>query len=96
MPQWDFLDFLARHAGRYPGFKLLMATEAQELIEEQGRTVGLRASGPDGTLEVRAGLVVGADGRTSRLRQNSGLPLRDLGAPMDVSLVFASRNRASR
>src|SRR5262245_59306845 len=30
MPQWDFLDFLARQASRYPTFQLLMRTEATE------------------------------------------------------------------
>src|ERR1700693_5613332 len=36
MPQWDFLDFLARQGGRFPGFRLLMRTEATDLIEEAG------------------------------------------------------------
>jgi len=33
---------------------------------------------------VRAALTVAADGRTSVLRDRSGLPVRDFGAPMDV------------
>src|SRR5882724_4007931 len=37
MPQWDFLNFLAAHGRRYPGFRLLMEAEAKELIEEGGR-----------------------------------------------------------
>ena len=84
MPQWDFLNFLATEAGRHPGFRLLMATEALELLEPKGRVVGLRARGRQGDFEVHAGLTVGADGRRSVLRDQSGLRLRDLGAPMDV------------
>ncbi len=40
MPQWDFLDFLAAHGKRYPGFDLRMRAEATDLIEEGGRIVG--------------------------------------------------------
>ncbi len=87
MPQWDFLDFLAGKAAAHPGFTLRMQTEAQELIEEGGRVVGLRAEG----LEVRADLVVAADGRHSVLRAASGLALRDLGAPIDVLWFRVSR-----
>jgi 2-polyprenyl-6-methoxyphenol hydroxylase-like FAD-dependent oxidoreductase len=36
MPQWDFLDFLAENARRYPGFHLRMQTEAVDLIQEDG------------------------------------------------------------
>ena len=84
MPQWDFLNFLLRHARRYPAFQLRMRTEAVELLEESGRVVGVRAHGPDGTLELRAPLVVGTDGRHSTVRTSSGLPLVDHGVPIDV------------
>ena len=84
MPQWDFLDFLVRQAARYPGFKLRMQTEAIGLIEENGRIAGVRATGPDGELRIRADLVVGADGRASRVRAAAGLDVEDLGAPIDV------------
>ena len=84
MPQWDFLDFLSREAGRSPHFSLRMRTAAIELIREGGRVPGLRAEGPDGPLTVRADLVVAADGRDSRLRDQSRLPVEAFGAPMDV------------
>jgi 2-polyprenyl-6-methoxyphenol hydroxylase-like FAD-dependent oxidoreductase len=84
MPQWDFLDFLARHGKRFPGFDLRMRAEATELIEEGGRVVGVRANTPDGPLDIRAELVVGCDGRRSTVRERAGLAVQDLGAPMDV------------
>ncbi|MFO1056090.1 MAG: FAD-dependent oxidoreductase [Dongiaceae bacterium] len=84
MPQWDFLDFLAGQARRFPGFALRMEAEATGLIEEGGRVAGLAARTPAGPLEVRARLVVGADGRHSTVRQAAGLPVRELGAPIDV------------
>ncbi len=91
MPQWDFLDFLARQAGRYPTFRLEMRAEATGLIEEAGRVAGVRATTPGGPLEVRAELVVAADGRSSVLREQAGLRVEDLGAPMDVLWFTLSR-----
>ena len=84
MPQWDFLDFLTRHAARYPTFSLKMSAEATGLIEEAGRIVGVTATTPRGPLEVRADLVIAADGRQSLLRDRAGLAVDDYGAPMDV------------
>ena len=84
MPQWDFLNFLAECGKRYKTFHVRMETEATDLIEENGRVVGVRASGPDGELAIRADLVVAADGRHSTLRARAGLQGDDYGAPMDV------------
>ena len=91
IPQWDFLDFLADHAALYPGFRLMMKTEATDLIEEQGRVVGVRAKSEAGPLDIRADLVVGADGRNSIIREKAGLPIKDFGAPMDVLWFRISR-----
>jgi 2-polyprenyl-6-methoxyphenol hydroxylase-like FAD-dependent oxidoreductase len=84
MPQWDFLDFLAEQARRYPAFGLRMRTRAEELVWEEGRVAGVRAQSPDGAVEIRARLVIAADGRESVLRQRAGLDPVELGAPMDV------------
>jgi 2-polyprenyl-6-methoxyphenol hydroxylase-like FAD-dependent oxidoreductase len=91
MPQWDFLDFLARHAKRYPAFQLEMRAAATGLIEEAGRVTGLRAAAEGGAIEVHANLVVAADGRDSVLRERAGLHVEDLGAPMDVFWFRLSR-----
>jgi 2-polyprenyl-6-methoxyphenol hydroxylase-like FAD-dependent oxidoreductase len=91
MPQWDFLDFVAEHARRYPTFRLRMRAQVTDLLEEGGQVVGVRATTPDGPLEVRAGLTVGADGRHSTVREKAGLEVRDLGAPMDVLWMRISR-----
>jgi 2-polyprenyl-6-methoxyphenol hydroxylase-like FAD-dependent oxidoreductase len=84
MPQWDFLNFLAAHGKRYKTFDLRMQAEATGLIEEGGRVVGLRANAADGTLTIRADLVVGCDGRHSTVREQAGFKSDDYGAPMDV------------
>ncbi|HVR46875.1 MAG TPA: FAD-dependent oxidoreductase [Candidatus Binatia bacterium] len=84
MPQWDFLDFLAEEARRYPAFDLRMRTRADSLLWENGGVVGVRAQSPDGAVDVRARLTIAADGRESVLRQRAGLEPVELGAPMDV------------
>ena len=84
MPQWEFLDFLRDQAAHYPGFHLLMRAQATGLIETQGRVAGLRAETPTGEIEIRADLVIGADGRHSVIRDAAGLRVRNLGAPIDV------------
>ena len=94
MPQWHFLDFIAGEGRRYPGFALRMCAEVTDLIAEGGRVAGVRATTPDGPLEVRADLVVAADGRSSRVRALAGLPVDELGAPMDVLWFRLSRRPA--
>jgi len=91
MPQWDFLNFIADRAERYPGFDLRMRTEATDLILEDGRVAGVRAKASNGDLEIRADLVVACDGRHSTLRHRAGLKAEDLGAPMDVMWFRISR-----
>ncbi len=73
MPQWDFLDFLAKHAGRYPSFRLRMNAEVKELND------------------LKADLVIGADGRHSTVRRLAGLEVEELGAPIDVMWFRLSR-----
>jgi 2-polyprenyl-6-methoxyphenol hydroxylase-like FAD-dependent oxidoreductase len=92
MPQWDFLNLLAEEAARYSTFRLLMQADVTGLIEEAGSVMGLRAKTPDGPLEVRAGLVVGADGRHSTVRSHAGLSVEEFGAPMDVLWFRLSRS----
>ena len=91
MPQWDFLDFLAGRGKAYAGFTLLMHAEAQGLIEEGGKVVGVRATVESKAEEIRADLVVGADGRHSTVREATGLKVLDIGAPIDVLWFRLSR-----
>jgi 2-polyprenyl-6-methoxyphenol hydroxylase-like FAD-dependent oxidoreductase len=96
MPQWDFLDFLAREAARYRGFGLQMRTEVTGLLEESGGVVGVRAMTATGPVALRADLVVAADGRQSVVRARAGLPVEELGAPMDVLWFRLSRGLPDR
>ncbi|MCA1686541.1 MAG: FAD-dependent oxidoreductase [Planctomycetia bacterium] len=92
MPQWDFLDFVAGQARRYPSFRLRMRAEAVDLLEDGGNVVGVRATTPNGPLEVRARLTVGSDGRSSTVRSRAGLTVENLGAPIDVLWMRLTRS----
>ncbi len=91
VPQWHFLDFLAKHARRYPGFGLRMEAEVVDVRREAGRVTGLRVETPEGPLELRSDLVVGADGRHSTVRDRAGLEVREYGSPIDVLWFRLSR-----
>jgi 2-polyprenyl-6-methoxyphenol hydroxylase-like FAD-dependent oxidoreductase len=95
MPQWHFLDFVAEQARRYAGFELLMEAEALGLVERQGGVKGVRFRQQGVESEIEARLVIACDGRRSVLRDASALPLRDLGAPMDVFWFRLPKERAA-
>jgi 2-polyprenyl-6-methoxyphenol hydroxylase-like FAD-dependent oxidoreductase len=84
VPQWDFLNFLAGHARRFPHFRLRMETEVVDLLFENDRVVGVKAKTPQGELDIHADLVIGADGRHSTVRSSAGFEIIDLGSPIDV------------
>jgi 2-polyprenyl-6-methoxyphenol hydroxylase-like FAD-dependent oxidoreductase len=88
MPQWDFLDFLAREAGRFPSFRLRMRAEVSALLGSAGRIAGVRV----GSESIEADLVIGADGRHSTVRALAGLEVETFGAPIDVLWFRLSRN----
>ena len=96
MPQWDFLNFIAEQGKRYPGFHVMMQTEATALIEQNGGIAGVIAKSAEGNIEIRADLVVGTDGRHSVVRERAGLQVTDLGAPIDVLWMRISRSPSDR
>src|SRR6476469_3555426 len=79
MPQWDFLDFVRTEAEAFPGFDLAMESPVESYLEEGGKVVGVRLVGGR---ELRAQLVIAADGRHSIVR--NVLPLQSLAVPIDV------------
>jgi 2-polyprenyl-6-methoxyphenol hydroxylase-like FAD-dependent oxidoreductase len=91
MPQWDFLDFLAGKGRAYRGFRLLMNAEVTGLIQDADRVVGVRARTLEGQLEVRARLVLGADGRHSTVRRSANMEVVSNTPPMDVLWFRLSR-----
>ena len=84
MPQWDFLNFLAAHGRRLPSFHLEMEALVDDLIFEGERVAGVRVTTKNGSREVRAPVIIAADGRDSILRARAQMPPRDHGSPIDV------------
>ncbi|MFI6053682.1 NAD(P)/FAD-dependent oxidoreductase [Streptomyces violascens] len=71
------LDPLIRtRAAETPGVDLLPGHQVTGLVREAGRTAGVRASTPQGEREIRARLVVGADGKDSAVAKFAGAPTR--------------------
>jgi 2-polyprenyl-6-methoxyphenol hydroxylase-like FAD-dependent oxidoreductase len=93
MPQWDFLNFLASHAKRFPNFQLLMETEVIDLLTDRERVTGIHAKTPRGALEVRADLVIGADGRHSTTQTSAGFSEQEFGVPIDVLWMRISKKQ---
>jgi len=84
MPQWDFLNFLADKANRYPSFRLEMNVEATDLLREDDRITGVTAQAAGRPVAIRADLTVACDGRWSVVRAHSGLPVTEFPMPIDV------------
>ena len=91
MPQWDFLNFLSRHAKGFPSFQLLMQHEATDLIQEDERITGVVAHHQGQALRVHTDLVVGCDGRHSVTRKAAGMQVVEHGVPIDVLWFRISR-----
>jgi 2-polyprenyl-6-methoxyphenol hydroxylase-like FAD-dependent oxidoreductase len=84
VPQHLLLDMLVREARRYPTFHVAMGARVDELLYDGTTVCGLQYTSADGRHAVRASVVVGADGRFSKLRQLAGLQLQSRGEPMDI------------
>jgi len=91
MPQWDFLNFIAGEARRHSGFELHMGAEATDIVEENGQVKAVQVQIEGKRREIRSTLTIAADGRESVLRRRAGLPVQDLGAPIDVLWFRLSR-----
>jgi 2-polyprenyl-6-methoxyphenol hydroxylase-like FAD-dependent oxidoreductase len=84
MPQWDFLNFLRERGQRFASLKVMMNTEAIDLIRRGEAIAGVKATTPEGVIDIEADLTVACDGRHSLVRERAGLEVEEIGAPMDV------------
>jgi 2-polyprenyl-6-methoxyphenol hydroxylase-like FAD-dependent oxidoreductase len=91
MPQWDFLNFLRESGKRFASLKVMMNAEATDLIARDDRIVGVKATTPEGAIDIEADLTVACDGRHSIVRERAGLAIDEIGAPMDVLWFRAGR-----
>lgn len=69
---------LRRRAAELPNVDLFLGTAVREVLQMNGRVAGIRANAPGKqVVELRARLVVGADGRYSRTAKLAGVPQRE-------------------
>lgn len=94
MPQWDFLNFLETKGADFPALQVLKNTEAIELVRDGSRMTGVIAKVPDGTLQISADLTVASDGRHSIIREQAGLKVENIGAPIDVLWFRVGKSKA--
>ena len=82
--QPGLLELLAAEAERHAGFSLLRGAVFQDLLWERGRVAGARARVDGEEVEIRARLVVAADGRGSLVCRRAGLSRTALEQGFDV------------
>jgi 2-polyprenyl-6-methoxyphenol hydroxylase-like FAD-dependent oxidoreductase len=89
--QAEILELITSEAQQYPGFRLLMGTRMEELLYKDGKVCGVRYRGQSGFGEIQADLVVGADGRFSRVRKLIGMKPKRISSSLDVLWFRLSR-----
>lgn len=69
------LGLLFDQASRYEGFRYRAGERVRDLLREGDRIVGVEVETSQGRKELRADLVIGADGRGSVVRTRAGIVL---------------------
>jgi 2-polyprenyl-6-methoxyphenol hydroxylase-like FAD-dependent oxidoreductase len=78
------LEAIVAEGEKRPAFRFVRGASVRDLLRENGRVVGVRASHEGAEPELRADLVIGADGRASVVRRRGGFEARAQDVPMDV------------
>ena len=92
MPQPALLALLCDKARRFPGFQCWMGARVDELVERGGTVRGVRGERIGrGRFEVRADVVVGADGRHSVVRRLAEAEIEYEHDDFDVVWFLAPR-----
>jgi 2-polyprenyl-6-methoxyphenol hydroxylase-like FAD-dependent oxidoreductase len=78
------LEMLVAQASRYPSFRFERGVTVRETLRADGRVVGVRVEAASGARDLRADLVIGADGRASAVRRHAGLPEVSQAQTFDV------------
>jgi 2-polyprenyl-6-methoxyphenol hydroxylase-like FAD-dependent oxidoreductase len=94
MPQWDFLNFVVERARKYPSFAVRMGAEATGIVEDHAGVVGVTVKTDGGVATFGCDLLLAADGRHSVIREQAGMSVEDLGAPIDVLWLRLERRES--
>jgi 2-polyprenyl-6-methoxyphenol hydroxylase-like FAD-dependent oxidoreductase len=92
VPQGRFLPFMVEQAAHYPAFRFEMGARVTALTrDDAGRVTGLEYNRAGQRRRLSADLVVGADGRNSKVRLLSSITPTELGAHLDICWVEVPR-----
>lgn len=83
IPQARFLPWLCERAAGF-GATVRMGARFSDLVRDGDRVTGVRFTVDGGARELAADLVVGADGRSSKVRAAAGIEATELGASLDL------------
>ena len=87
-PRWvsqpHLLEMIVAECSQYKNFELLRGTRVRDVVKNSHRVIGVSAETNGTRREIRADLVIGADGRTSSVRRALKLPVRSDVIPMDI------------
>tara|TARA_B110000116_G_scaffold18351_1_gene14754 strand:+ start:399 stop:1664 length:1266 start_codon:yes stop_codon:yes gene_type:complete len=87
-PKWisqpHFLEMLVSKSAEYDNFRLLRGVKVRDLINKNGRVIGVTADSEIKRECIFGKLVIGADGRSSITRARSGIIAKQDPTPMDV------------
>ncbi|MFI5320619.1 MAG: FAD-dependent oxidoreductase [Myxococcota bacterium] len=83
--QPHLLEAIVARASEHASFTFVRGAAVRDLLRDAlGRVRGVRIDTERGPRELRARLVIGADGRASVVRRRGGFEVREIGAPLDV------------
>jgi 2-polyprenyl-6-methoxyphenol hydroxylase-like FAD-dependent oxidoreductase len=92
VPQAKFLPWLVERAGAYPGFTVRMGARVTDLVRDgDGRVTGVEYRTGTEKHRLLADLVVGSDGRNSKVRMLSGLTATELSSSIDICWLQVPR-----
>ncbi len=84
VPPGALIQALIDAASQTGRFDLQAPLTVRDVVREGDRVVGVRGETPSGAAELRADLVIGADGRASVIRKRTGLELELLPESYDI------------
>ena len=82
--QPGMLEMLVAEAGKHTCFELVRGASVMGVIWTGGRVSGVRIRSDGGERRVNADIVIGADGRASAVRKQTGMHVRHAEPPMDI------------
>ena len=78
------LEGLIAESKKHPHFEFRRGASVKQVLREGGRAAGVRVRDEDGDQQLRGRLVIGADGRSSVVRRDSGIRIHADAVPMDI------------